>query len=196
MKKSLTILLTILLILLCVTACAQGGSGGENEDSQAGEESVDIKDYSNGTPWAMIDLDGVVTKDTPADVKDNFALFANKDDILSLELHQDDSLVGTMYDVIIAGEEDELQMFAGDEPESHDAKLAYDLYHLMMDWDSRNKVGVEPLKKQTDAVESLDTIDKLTDYLSNTPKAEQLSSLWYAGSNKDMEDSAKNIIKN
>ena len=195
MKKTLIILLTLLLIPMCAAACAHEGAAGESEDSQASEESLDIKDYSNGTPWAMIDLDGVVTPDTPADAKDNFALFANKDDILSLELQKDESLLGTMYDVIRAGEEDELRMFDGDEPESHDAKLAYNLYHLMMDWDSRNKAGVEPLKKQTDAVESLDTIDKLTDYLSDTPKAEQLSSLWYAGSDKDMEDSAKNIIK-
>ena len=195
MKKVFIILLALSFVLMGFTACSPDGANGDSEEIPAEEESTDIKDYSNGTPWPMIDLDGVVTKDTPADAKDNFALYANKDNILSRELKKDDAIVGTMYDVILAGEKEELQMYAGDEPESHDAKLAYDLYNMMIDWDSRNKVGVEPLKKQTDAVESLDTIDKLTAYYRDTPKAEQLAGLWYADSEKDVEDSSKNIIK-
>ena len=196
MKKARIILLILLLIPLSFAACASDGAKGDSEEIPAEEESTDIKDYSNGTPWPMIDLDGVVTEDTPADVKDNFALYVNKENILSRELKKDDAIVGTMFDVIVAGEKDEQQMYAGEEPESHDAKLAYDLYNLMIDWDSRNEVGVEPLKKQTDAIESLDSIDKLTAYLRDTPKAEQLGAgaLWYAESEKDVEDSSKNVI--
>ena len=145
MKKVFIILLALSFVLMGFTACSPDGVNGDSEPSPE-EESQDIKDYSNGTPWLMIDLDGVVTQDTPADVKDNFALYANKDEILSRELKKDEAIVGTMYDVIVAGEKEELQMYAGDEPESHDAKLAYDLFNLMIDWDSRNEVGVEPLK--------------------------------------------------
>lgn len=145
MKKVFIILLALSFVLMGFTACSPDGADGDSEASPE-EESQDIKDYSNGTPWLMIDLDGVVTQDTPADVKDNFALYANRDEILSRELKKDEAIVGTMYDVIVAGEKEELQMYAGDEPESHDAKLAYDLFNLMIDWDSRNEVGVEPLK--------------------------------------------------
>ena len=35
------------------------------------------------------------------------------------------------------------------------AKLAYELFRLMMDWDSRNAVGAAPLKQLTDQVEAL-----------------------------------------
>ena len=190
MKKTLCLLMILLLVPFGIAACSS-----DNTKAEQPAEAESVADYTSGTPWMCIDLEGVVTPDTPADVKDNFALFANKEDILSRELKEDESITGTMYDVIMAGERDELRMFAGDEPESHDAKLAYDLYHLMMDWDSRNKVGAEPLKKQVDAVESLDTIDKLTEYLRDTPKAEQLGALWYAGSEKDLEDSSKRIIE-
>jgi len=37
----------------------------------AEERSVD---YTTGTPWLCIDLEGVVTADTPANLKDNYAL--------------------------------------------------------------------------------------------------------------------------
>ena len=65
MKKVLSILLTLALFAsLCAPVFADG------------------PDYTTGTPWLCIDLDGVVTADTPADLKDNFALAVNKDKIL------------------------------------------------------------------------------------------------------------------
>ena len=195
MKKAFFILLAVLMISVCMTACSSEDTQGDAEEDPTAEESQDVKDYANGTPWQIIDLDGIVTEDTPVDAKDNFALFANKDDILSLRIPKDAGAAGPMLDVATAVDKDILKMFQGDEPESHDAKLAYDLYQMMIDWDSRNAAGVKPLKKQTDAVESLDTIDKLTAYLRDTPKAEQLESLWYAGIGTDYEDSEKNVIQ-
>lgn len=38
-------------------------------------------DYRSGTPWPDIDLDGVVTEDMNASLKDNFVLAVNKDKI-------------------------------------------------------------------------------------------------------------------
>ena len=195
MKKTFLLILTVLLIPLWMTACSSEDAQTGSEENPAAEESQDVKDYANGTPWQAIDIDGVVTEDTPVDVKDDFALYVNKDDILSLKLPKDSGAAGPMLDVATAVDKDILKMFQGDRPESHDAKLAYDLYTMMMDWDSRNAVGVEPLKKQTDAVESLDTIDKLTAYLRDTPKAEQLENLWFAGTGTDYEDSDKNVIQ-
>jgi putative endopeptidase len=195
MKKTLFILLTVLMISLCMTACSSEDTQGDAEENPTAEESQDMKDYANGTPWQAIDLEGIVTEDTPVDVKDNFALYANKDDILSLKIPKDSGATGPMLDVATEVDKDILKMFQSDAPDSHDAKLAYDLYKMLLDWDSRNDVGVEPLKKQTDAVESLDTIDKLTAYLRDTPKAEQLENLWFAGTGTDYEDSDKYVIQ-
>ena len=59
MKKLLSILLTLALFAsLCTPAFADG------------------PDYLSGTPWICSDLDGVVTEETTAEVKDNFALAA------------------------------------------------------------------------------------------------------------------------
>lgn len=199
MKKTYFILMAMLMVSLWMTACSPGVAredSGENQTTERSrEESQAVKDYTNGTPWQIIDLDGIVTEDTPVDAKDNFALFANKEGILSLKIPKDSGAAGPMLDVSNKAEKDVLQMFKGDEPESHDAKLAYHLYQLMMDWDSRNAVGVEPLKKLTDAVEKLDTIDQLTAYLRDTPKEEALGTLWFAGTAVDYEDSDKNIIQ-
>ncbi len=41
-------------------------------------------DYTTGTPWLYVDLEGNVTEETEADLKDNFALAANKEDLLKV----------------------------------------------------------------------------------------------------------------
>ena len=73
MKKAVCILVTVILCLSMI-CCA------------AAENSSEEIDYTTGTPWVDIDLIGNVTADTPADPKDNFALWANKDRILSLKI--------------------------------------------------------------------------------------------------------------
>ena len=131
MKKTLVLILTVLLIALWMTACSSEDARTGSEENPAAEESQDVKDYANGTPWQAIDIDGVVTEDTPVDVKDDFALYVNKDDILSIKLPKDSGAAGPMLDVATAVDKDILKMFQGDRPESHDAKLAayYDAIH-------------------------------------------------------------------
>ena len=62
-----------MVISLWMAACSSDDKQGAAEGNSAAEESQDMKDYANGTPWQIIDLDGIVTENTPVDVKDNFA---------------------------------------------------------------------------------------------------------------------------
>lgn len=172
-----------------------GGSRIPETESAAGtaDEQSDT-DYTTGTPWQDIDLEGVVTEDTPTDLKDNFALAANKDKILGFTIPKGYPYGGTIMDVVLKNSEDLKNMFLDHTAESHDAKLALTLYDLMMDWDGRNALGVTPLKEQTDAVEALDSIEALSAYLGELPPEDQLASLWNAGMDTDLTDSNKYIL--
>ena len=177
MKKLLSILLALaLLASLTVPAFA------------------DEPDYTTGTPWPCIDLDGVVTEETTAELKGNFALAVNKDKILALEIPEGYSSAGATVDLAIQAAEDLKNMFLGDAPEGHDARLAYDYFRLLMDWDSRNAVGVAPLKAQTEQVEAIGSIEELSAYLSATPPEDQLSAVWMCGSGEDLLDSSHRIM--
>jgi putative endopeptidase len=151
-------------------------------------------DYSTGTPWPDIDLEGVVTEDTPVELKENYALYVNKDAILDLEIPEGYPYGGTIMNLMMLQAEDVKNMFLGEAPASHDARLAYDLFWLMMDWDSRNALGVAPLKELTDALEAVSTIDELTAYFVETPVEKQLGTLWGSGSIQDLVDSNRYII--
>lgn len=155
---------------------------------------ADEPDYTTGTPWPCIDLDGVVTEETTAELKDNFALAVNKDKILALEIPEGYSRAGTSVDLAIQAAEDLKNMFLGDAPEGHDARLAYDYFQLLMDWDSRNAVGVAPLKAQTEQVEAIGSIEELSAYLSATPPEDQLSAVWMCDSGEDLMDSNHRIM--
>ena len=114
MKKILTILTASILCLSLVSCTSAGNSPEETaaresteetshdnspEETSAADSSGELPagelaadtssediDYTTGTPWMYIDLAGNVTADTPTDLKDNYALWANKDRILSLEI--------------------------------------------------------------------------------------------------------------
>ena len=177
MKKVLSILLTLALFAsLCAPVFADG------------------PDYTTGTPWLCIDLDGVVTADTPIDLKDNFALAVNKDKLLALEIPEGYPFGGTLMDVKLKQMEDVRNMFLGDAPEGHDARLAYDLFQLMMDWDSRNALGVTPLKEALAPVEAISSIEELSAYFVNTRDEDEAASIYYTGSYSDPVDSTRHVL--
>ena len=156
---------------------------------------ADDPDYTSGTPWLCSSLDGTVTEDTPTNLKDDFALAVNKEKILTLEIPEGYNRIGTFMNVVLQETEDVKNMFLGDAPEEHDARLAYDLFRLMMDWDSRNAVGTAPLKAQVDTVEAIDSVDALSAYFAETPPADQLGDLWKFQVMPDPTDSSCYILE-
>ena len=151
-------------------------------------------DYATGTPWLCSDLEGVVTEDTPASLKDDFALAVNKDALLALEIPEGYSYGGTLMDVSLKQADDIRNMFLGDAPQGHDALLAYNLFWLMMDWDSRNALGVAPLKEEIDRVEAVDTLDAMSAYFLELPVESQAGKLWAVESEPDLADSTRRIL--
>ena len=152
-------------------------------------------DYRSGTPWPDTDLDGVVTEDMEASIKDNFVLAVNKEDILAIKIPEGYPCGGTMTDLQLKRVEDLKNMFLGKEPAGHDQKLAYRLFQLMMDWESRNAQGVLPLKKQTEAIESVNTISDLNAHFLESAPEDCDAILWPAASGADSKDSSRNILQ-
>ena len=146
------------------TSDAQTSAEQASEAQTSAEQASEAQepDYSTGTPWPDIDLEGVVTPEMSAELKDDYALAVNKEDILNLKIPEGYPTAGTIMDLDLLQQEDVKKMFLGEAPDSHDAKLAYDLFWLMMDWDSRNALGVSPLKEMTEAVEEISSNDELT----------------------------------
>ena len=162
--------------------------------ADAGSAAPDRPDYTTGTPWLDCDLAGNVTEATQASLKDHFALAVNKERILALEIPEGYPAGGTMSDLTLQNVRDIRDMFLGKAPTAHDAKLAYDLFWLMMDWESRNAWGIAPLKRATEAVEAIDSVNALIEYFLETPPEEQLAQLWDFSTGGDFKDSSRNLL--
>ena len=162
--------------------------------SVCGGATLDRPDYTTGTPWLDCDLAGNVTEATGGSLKDHFALAVNKERILKIEIPEGYAYGGTMMDLKLQNVEDTKKMFLGKAPTEHDAKLAYDLFWLMMDWEGRNALGIAPLKQVTDRIEAIDNVDALTAYFLEIPPEKRLTTLWDVSPTGDLKDSAHYIL--
>ena len=181
MRKAISVLLAMAFCLSLSTAAFA-------------ESGADKIDYTTGTPWMDVDLEGNVTADTPTDPKDNFALWANKDRILSMEIPEGYIAAGNTTDVDRKGNEDMKALFHGEVPEDHDARLAYDYYFLLSDWDARDARGVAPLKEMVDQVEGITSLEALTEYFVKTPFEDRLYCLWKEKNAQDTENAGCNVL--
>lgn len=175
----------ILSLVLCLLL-AVGMAATAEEAAQA--------DTTTGTPWMDPEVLGNVTEDTPTDPKDNFALYVNKDKILTTEMPAGLPMAGQGVNGQLQAIYDVLGMYMQEAPEEHDALLAYNLYWMLMDWDSRNAVGAAPLKQLTDQVEALSSIDEMSEYLLQTPTELQLHSAWECGITINPNDSTSLVL--
>ena len=144
MKKLTVLLLCMLLALTPVLA--------ENEASLDGR-------------WLCADIQGNVTENTPAERKDDFGLFVNKDWILQAEIPAGESKAGSMEDVQRALKDRQIALLKDDSLTGHDAELVHKLYRLVSDWNYRNEQGVKPAIPVIEAIRSIDTLEAVTNYL-------------------------------
>ena len=111
------------------------------------EKTQKAVDYTTGTPWLCADLEGNVIPETEVSLKDDFALATCKDRILSIDIPPGFAAGGTMADLSRKNVVDIKNMFLGEAPKGHDALLAFHLFNLYMDWETRNALGVQSLKE-------------------------------------------------
>ncbi|MBQ6346494.1 MAG: M13 family metallopeptidase [Clostridia bacterium] len=115
--------------------------------------------------WLCADVQGNVTEDTPAELKDDFGLFVNKDWILQAEIPAGESKAGSMEDVMRTLKDRQIALLKDDSLTGHDAELVRKLYALVSDWDYRDAQGVEPAMPVVEALKGIDSLEALTEYL-------------------------------
>ena len=135
-----------------------------------------------------------MTEDTPAELKDNFALYVNKEKILTAQMPAGVPMAGPAVDAQMQMVYDMIGMYMGEAPQGHDAQLAYNLFWMLMDWDSRNAAGVEPAKALFEGFEAISSIEALSKYVVETPVEEQLFCAWKSGGAINPNDSTSVVL--
>ena len=115
--------------------------------------------------WLCADIQGNVTADTPAELKDDFGLFVNKDWILQAVIPDGESTAGSMEDAGRTLKDRQIALLKDESLTGHDAELVHKLYALVSNWDYRNAQGVEPALPVMASIRAIDSLDALTAYL-------------------------------
>lgn len=178
-KRMICTILSATMIGTLLTGCSQ-----VNNLMEKTAEYMDTdKTISKDSKWVNSDLVGVVTEDTSVSEKDDFATANNKDWILSVaDQVEKKGSVSTLEEnsyAVIQQKQDLLNtaINGGNFSANKIGMDTADYDHMTdtftkvvstaADWDARNAAGVTPLKDYISAIESIQSLDQMTQYLCN-----------------------------
>ena len=148
-RKLTSLLLCVLLCALFISLMPASADGGEILDGR----------------WLCSDVQGFVTEDTPAELKDDFALYVNKPWILQAEIPAISPSITPLVDNMLLVKERQIALMKDDSLTGHDADLVHKFYKLMTDWDARNAQGVKPVMPYIEAINAADSMESLTGFM-------------------------------
>lgn len=175
MKKRLSLVLAMILSVSMLWGC-----------SGAPDAKADVKHVKAGetispeSKWINSTIDGALAADTPVDRKDDFYSAVNKDWLLSQTLNEGEDSISFLTqaeDVLLEKKLAIIQgaaSVAGENPADippaqlqHDEALLQRFAALSSNWGERDALGVEPLRPYVEAIEGIETLSDMTDYLLN-----------------------------
>lgn len=176
--------LALLLTTALVSGCSNGTEAVMNMlGSQLNSALKVNQTISNNSKWYNSSIDGAIDETLQVSEKDDFYTAINKDWILSEEVNDDQQNVGNLesnaddVEERIAGliEEcasgDELSGSNGvgmpEEQYLHTQKLLGQFVSLLEDRDGRDAQGVEPARVYIEAIENIQSLDQMTEYIEN-----------------------------
>ena len=148
-RRALGALLAFALLLSCLPALAEGGIAS----------------------WVNSDMEGTVTSRSNPSLKDDYHAAVNyrwlSRTAIPWGAFEASSFADRVSDVYFQ----KYLLMRSDSLTGHDAELVRKLRDLALDWDTRNALGVEPLRTYVEDIESIRTLDGLTDYMTTSRNA-------------------------
>ena len=126
--------------------------------------------------WVDSDVQQFVKLVDPPRLEDDFHLYVNLDWMLHTELPAGYPSYDPITERSIEVDGQIAALLSNPEKETdpaliHDQELVQKYYQMWMDWDSRNQLGIEPLKERLAPLMEVQTLEELTDYLAKPETA-------------------------
>lgn len=161
------VLSSVLVICMFATAC--NNSMGNHKDLST--PLTQPMDPSVMKPWINSCLLGEVNDEVNPSLKDDFFVNINHDWITSAKLRSGFSSETPIFQAMDTVKERCLEFLNDktlkfDDPVlSHDISLIQNYFNLFLDWDERNAIGAEPVKSLVEKIQSISTLDEMTEFL-------------------------------
>lgn len=177
MKRMLSLVLAAVLCLSTLTGC-EGLYQKLNLGNTEKKEEVKLNEKVNAdSKWINSEIEGAIDENSELSLKDDYYAAHNKEWLLDtkaddahymVNYNNSNEITNLRLLSIIKNETDEDAN--GDAPVPvdyvmHDEKQVHILADALMDWDERNANSISELKKYTDYIEAIDSVDALNEYL-------------------------------
>ena len=177
-KKWWKVLLIILAALMVLSAAAV----------------IIIANPRGGKPWINTDLKMNISKNAKLDPKDDFHLYANYDWLKSAEIKPGYTTAGSFVEVDDETKEKAMALFTDDTATCHDADLIKAFYNAWLDWDARNALGVEPIRATVEDIQSISSIDEMTEFICDFSRSGNVPTMVGFGNTPSFDNSAQYVL--
>lgn len=218
-KKTIAMILTLIMASSMVTSCGdkaqqvsqpeiqeadtslasesdestQQTQAAQEETTQADDADTDMT-TGGGSPWIDSDLKENITKDMDISLKDDFHLAVNHDWLLNNDIPEGYSSAGPFLDVSLEIQDKAMAVLEDESLTGHDAELIQSLYNAYLDWDARNEAGVEPVIPVVEDINSLDSIEAVSEFICDpVGRAMFVPTFLSVGNNTGIDDSSSYI---
>ena len=125
--------------------------------------SEGLSDEPGHGKWVDSDLKGAVRAEDSIRLQDDFAAAANQKTITALSLDDEEewSALDQATDLVHARCREVLK---DESLTGANAQVMRTFEGLVLDWDERNRLGIEPIRKYIEDIQSISTIDEMTEY--------------------------------
>ena len=150
-KRAGVLLLAALLTMLTAVVAAEGK-------------------LDDGSPWVDYDLSENVAKVTerPANPKDDLQLYVNYDWAKAVKIRpgygSESSFMAVSDEIRKMG----MEVLTDKTLQGEDVELVQGMYEAILDWDARNALGVEPIRKAIESIQAVSNMDELTALFCDT----------------------------
>lgn len=144
---------------------ADAGEGVVSEES--GESLV----CDGGSPWIDSDLKSNIKADMNLSPRDDFHLYVNHDWLSESEIPEGKSSVSSFTNVADTIREKALKLFYDDSLEGHDAELIKAYFNAILDWEARDRAGLDPIMDTVRDIQGISSLDELSEFICDPDKS-------------------------
>ena len=183
----------IMLMLTGCTVTLRTDDIGKNAVSDAAsevqaEEEEGSSEKGGGSPWIDSDLKSNIIENMNLSPKDDFHLYVNHDWLLKTDLPEGRNSESPFRNVSDLTTEKALALFDDDSLTSHDAELIKSFYGALLDWDARDKAGLDPIMDTVKDIQGIRSIDDLTEFICDPERSLLMSGFIRMGNTSAVDD--------
>lgn len=128
------------------------------ETESAGGTEEEAPDYTTGTPWLDSNIDGNVTADLETNLKDDFYLAVNQDEILDLTYRPGKIAESVLGQGEVVLEDNMMALITDESFANREAEQLRSYYHALDDWETREPLARELAREYLDKIDGMKTL--------------------------------------